>query len=505
MWTIDELHQFINEQHKINGNVNRYVSEEELESALTKIYRTGKSNLGPEDSPMYAWKSRKERGLARSNFDVEPEGKNAPPPIALKDISMDSVTLSSKSVAFDGEHIDYKTYLAYMKHFFDSSGKDIDPTKGMSPQKKREDAVEKEKEKQRLENRKKRWKKQFSVAEEDSPVVKDKGMSEDDKLFWNTTFTKKGSYGKFGSEPRSKALRGISSKERNDSGYLACEYARNGWHYRDMSLNAVNPRPQIVSGFGVLAANPGPGEYSTVSSGFEHSSRFKRGGISTVKGRSKPEEGPMPSKTPLHLLTFKTPEEDSASRIKRRIRVKRLEKLAREAADEPTATNAEDQGALDSTAIVLDPFTAKIKRISDDQVRSMLDDLSAVPGPNAYKDALKPFLEDKMNVGYARGPTSAKMYKASRAPRSLLDFSKPSEGGASRWDVPGPGTYDVSGRLDSPTTRIDPVPRLQGATSPTSRVGPGSYDVIPGLAMTSPLHKNRVALSMQRADYGKTG
>ena len=328
-WTIDELHQFINEQHKMNGNVNRYVSEEELESALTKIYRTGKSNLGPEDVPIYAWKSRRDRGLTKSNFDLEPEGKKAPPPIALTDISVDSVTLGSKSVAFDGEHIDYKTYLAYMKHFFDSSGKDIDPTMGMSPQQKREEAVKKEKEKQRFEKRKKRWKKDFYVSEQDSPVIKE-GMCDDDKLFWNTTFTKKGSYGKFGSEPRSKVLRGISSKERNDSGYLTCEYARNNWHYRDMSLNAVNPRPQIVSGFGVLSANPGPGEYQTVSSGFEHSSRFKRGGISTVKGRNKPEEGPMPTKTPINLLTFKTPEEDSASRIKRRIREKRREKRSDE-------------------------------------------------------------------------------------------------------------------------------------------------------------------------------
>ena len=42
-------------------------------------------------------------------------------------------------------------------------------------------------------------------------------------------------------------------------------------------------------------------------------------------------------------------------------REKRREKLAREAADEPTESSADDQGALDSTAIVTDPFTAKIK------------------------------------------------------------------------------------------------------------------------------------------------
>ncbi len=75
-----------------------------------------------------------------------------------------------------------------MKHFFDSSGKDIDPTMGMSPQQKREEAVKKEKEKQRFEKRKKRWKKDFYVSERDSPVIKE-GMCDDDKLFWNLTIS----------------------------------------------------------------------------------------------------------------------------------------------------------------------------------------------------------------------------------------------------------------------------------------------------------------------------
>lgn len=499
MWTFDELHSFINQQHRTNGDVNRYVSEEELEGALMKIYRSsGKRNQGPEEAPIYPWRSRKDRGR-KSNFDVEP-GVNPPPPVELKDVILDNVTLDSKSVDFDGEHISYKTYHAYMKHFFDTSGTDIDPSKGLSPQQKREEAVEKEREKQGVESLKKRWEREFHVSKQNSSVVKD-GMSEADKLFWNTTFTRKGSYGKFGSEPRSKVLRGISDKEKNDSGYLACEYARNSWHYRDKTLNAANPRPQIASGFGVLAANPGPGEYNKVSSAFDNSSRFKRGGASTLKGKNKPKEPPMPTKTPVNLLTFKTPEEDSASRIKRRIREKRKERLAREAADEPTSSSSVE--AFDSTAIKTDPFTAKIKKMEDYKVRSMLDDLSAVPGPNAYADALKPFLEDKMNVGYARGPTMAQLRKPSRGSRTLLNFSRPSEG-ASMWDVPGPGAYNVSGRLDSPTTKIDPVPRLQGSTTPTGRVGPGSYDVIPGLAATSPLHKNRVARAKQIADYGAT-
>ena len=108
-----------------------------------------------------------------------------------------------------------------------------------------------------------------------------------------------------------------------------------------------------------------------------------------------------------------------------------------------------------------------------------------------------------MNVGYARGPTMAQMHKLSRGPRAILDFSHPSEG-VYKSDVPGPGAYNVSGRLDSPSAKINPAPRLQGSTTPISRVGPGTYDVIPGLAATSPLHKNKVARTMQRSDYGTT-
>ena len=102
-----------------------------------------------------------------------------------------------------------------------------------------------------------------------------KDMSHRQKLFWNTTFSKK--QGKFGSELRSKVLRGMDSTVKQDDGYLTCAYAKNEWSQKNMD-NAMQPRPQIVSTFGILTSVPGPGEYEKVTSGFEHSSRFTSGG-----------------------------------------------------------------------------------------------------------------------------------------------------------------------------------------------------------------------------------
>ena len=240
------------------------------------------------------------------------------------------------------------------------------------------------------------WANKYTVSKENDKVITD-DMSDDQKLFWNTTFSKK--QGKFGSEPRSKALRGMNTTLTKDDGYLMNAYAKNNWRQKNID-NAIQPRPQIVSSFGILASTPGPGEYENISSGFEHSSRFQRGPMSTVKGRATSKKENLPTKTPRYLLTMQTPQEDSFTRIKRRIRLKRKEEQAKAEKDE----NPDD---ADPSMIEKDPFVSKIQRWHIDKIRSTLDDLEAVPGPNAYSNSLKPFLEDKMNTGMARGPTMA--------------------------------------------------------------------------------------------------
>jgi hypothetical protein len=505
-WGLDELHDFVNHQHMINGN-DREVTPEELEAALTKIYRAGKKGHGPEEIPHYKWKPRKERiegGSVSSNFDVEPQdGEPAPPPVELHTVSLDTITLDGKSVNFDGENVDYKTFQAYMKHFFNASGNE----KTLTAMQRRRANEKKILEKELNDRREKKWAAKYMVSEKDSPVVKEH-MTEKQKLFWNTTFTRKGMYSHFGSEPRSKVLRGISKKGKTDDGYLMCAYASDGWHHKDVTLDAVNPRPQIARGFGVLSGTPGPGEYEKVSTGFDNSSRFKSDGCPTVKGRVEPPKKMQLGKTPRNLLSFATPQEDSRTRLKKRIRQHHREMKTKEASDGPsntTTSSSSSSGGEDSTMIQLDTFVAKIKRMSDDKVRKMLDDLNAVPGPNAYRDALTPFLNDKMAVGYSRGPTMAQMHGLSRGPRKFIDLARPSDGPIeSKPAPPGPGTYDLAGKLDSPAPKINPVPCLNSPSKLQSHVGPGSYDVIGGLQQTSPLHKNRVALSLQRADFGGT-
>ena len=77
---------------------------------------------------------------------------------------------------------------------------------------------------------------------------------------------------------------------------------------------------------------------------------------------------------------------------------------------------------MELTVIKKDPFVAKIQRWNIEKIRSTLDDLVAVPGPNAYKNSLKPFLDDKMAVGMNRGPTMALLKSPSKSPRKVVDM-----------------------------------------------------------------------------------
>lgn len=353
-------------------------------------------------------------------------------------------------------------------------------------------------------------KEKLSVAKEDAPVIEDLAglkhkMSDRQKLFWNTTFRKK--YGKFGSEPRSKVLRGIDKNvSKRDDGYLMNSYARSDWQQKDVTVNAQQPRPQIVSTFGILTSTPGPGEYANVSSGFENSSRFKNGGVPTVKSRPSGREKIPLTKTPKNLLDMKSPEEDSLTRIKRRIRQKRKEEK------EKAEKGEEEPDESDHTVIKKDPFVKKIQRWNIEKLRSTLDDLDAPPGPNAYRDALTPFLADKMAVGMARGPTMAQMKQPSKPSRKMLDLNNEEDDFTSKlkFSTPGVGSYNLRGSLEapstlplrgcSPVTKIHPEGTLSSPSKPRSAVGPGSYDVIHAMQATSPLSK--VARSYQKADFG---
>ena len=96
---------------------------------------------------------------------------------------------------------------------------------------------------------------------------------------------------------------------------------------------------------------------------------------------------------------------------------------------------------------------SKIQRWHIDKIRSTLDDLEAVPGPNAYSNSLKPFLEDKMNTGMARGPTMAQMKPPSKPSRKIIDI-KNDRGNFRRelkFNPPGVGSYNLRGRLDEPS------------------------------------------------------
>ncbi len=412
-------------------------------------------------------------------------------PVHLHDVYQVLEQLSSKykNIPFDGKNVDYKIFRQYMleeenpKHVGSSL-----KSKSVSnlSDKKLRDA----------------WAEKFTVSKRKSKVVT-KDMSHRQKLFWNTTFSKK--QGKFGSEPRSKVLRGMDSTVKQDDGYLTCAYAKNEWSQRNTD-NAMQPRPQIVSTFGILTSVPGPGEYDKVASGFEHSSRFTSGGAYTVKGRPPVKRGVVPTKTPKHLLSMKTPEETSLTRIKRRIAAKSKEEKAKAEKDD------EEPDDMDLTKIEKDPFVAKIQRWNIDKIRSTLDDLEAVPGPNAYRNSLKPFLEDKMAVGMNRGPTMALLKSPSKSPRKIVDM-KNEKGEFVRelkFSPPGVGSYNLRGRLDepstiplrgsSPVTKIHPESPLSSPSKPSSTVGPGSYDVITGMSLTSGF--NKVARTYQKADFG---
>ncbi len=401
--------------------------------------------------------------------------------------ALEKLSSKNKDISFDGKTVDYNIFKQYMLEY-------ENPIVG--PMKSQPLSTLSDKQQQVV------WAKKFSVSKEDVKVISG-DMSDKQKLFWNTTFSKK--QGKFGSEPRSKVLRGMDTSVKQDDGYLVNAYAKNNWRQKNRD-NAIQPRPQIVSTFGTLTSIPGPGEYEKVSTGFEHSSRFQSGPVPTVKGRGTPKKETMPTKTPRHLLSMKTPQEDSFTRIKRRIRQKHKEEQAKAEKDQ------EEPDELDPSLIKKDPFVAKIQRWHIDKIRSTLDDLEAVPGPNAYPNSLKPFQEDKMNVGMPRGPTMAQLKGPSKAPRTIIDMKNDGRNFERdlKFSTPGVGSYDLRGRLDepstlpsrgaSPVTKIHPESPLSSPSKLASGIGPGSYDVITGMNMTSGF--NKVARSYQKADFG---
>ena len=321
-------------------------------------------------------------------------------PLDVDEVHDQLVRLSSKheDISFDGKNVDYKIFKQYMLDHENPVIRSLKRTSLATLSDKKLHAA---------------WAKKFTVSKEDAKVVSNE-MSDKQKLFWNTTFSKQ--QGKFGSEPRSKVLRGMDTTQTKDNGYLMNAYAKNNWKQKNRD-NAVQPRPQIVSSFGILASTPGPGEYEKITSGFEHSSRFQRGPVPTVKGRQASKKEAVPTKMPRNLLTMQTPPEDSFTRIKRRIRQKRKEEQAK-------AERNEDPDDMDPSMIEKDPFVLKIQRWHIDKIRSTLDDLEAVPGPNAYSNSLKPFLEDKMNTGMVRGPTMAQMKSPSKPSRKIIDIAE---------------------------------------------------------------------------------
>ena len=171
----------------------------------------------------------------------------------------------------------------------------------------------------------------------------------------------------------------------------------------------------------------------------------------------------VPTKTPKHLLSMKTPEEDSLTRIKRRIAAKRKEEKAK-------AEKDEEPDDMELTVIKKDPFVAKIQRWNIEKIRSTLDDLVAVPGPNAYK-----FLKTIFGRQDGCGHEPRSYYGAPQEPsKSRQGCGHEQEGEFVRelkFSPPGVGSYNLRGRLDapsniplrgsSPVTKIHPRPSKQ--------------------------------------------
>jgi hypothetical protein len=305
---------------------------------------------------------------------------------------------------------------------------------------------------------------------------------ERDEEFWNTRFSKK--YSTFGSEPRSDNLRVKGPRSKVDSGYLEWEYTED-WTFKNLKLNASRPRPQLAHGFGVLNSKPGPGEYGDQAHSFEHTSRFKSGGAFTVKGKNKKPPPPLGTKTPKELLSFKAKPWDPHAISKKNKKKKQI-----------------FDDTMDDT-VALDPEMRKIKRMTETQLRQALEMCGQTPGPNAYRNAMKPFKNDRINNGYKRGPTSARLYAQSKGMRRIMDINTGVEiESQNRHSVPGAGTYDLVEEAGKTSTsvKIDPESQME-MTKWVSPAGPGSYDVVPAFEHTSRL--SPVAKRIQAADFKK--
>ena len=307
--------------------------------------------------------------------------------------------------------------------------------------------------------------------------------------FWNTTFRKK--YSKtFGTEPRGKPVRQAPGT-RVDDGYTQWAYAKN-WNQRDKSIDATNPRVMLAETFGVLLRGPpGPGEYPKVSDGFNSSSRFKKSGVFTVKGKLRAEglKEASPEKMPAQLLSMASPGKDRMANLTKRRK-------------KPPLVSAVPAGVHLCGAKV---NGVPIESLSDEVLREEIKNCQQIPGPNNYARADDPYLSGRVGrrVGrrnWGRKAPQWSLHTPVPKARTLIDQHNPTRDLKETRGGPGVGSYNLACPTGKgvPTAILSPVPS-KPESSMVASLWP--YDI--GDAFDKTARLTKVAKAYQRADMRK--